>query len=175
LSVDCIAANLNALAAHSTPARAPWPALHAPNPLLRRKPLLRHRPLQDITFIDDKTPPIARPSQGLNLFIRPDFLLNKFERLIMKKIALLSLILAAGAAFAAEPASFDPVYVAGTATRTAVQADFSLAAKNDTLPDTGEVGQFAVETKAAGATREVAAVRAEGRLASRAHKVIGEV
>jgi hypothetical protein len=137
--------------------------------------------LRDITSIDDKTPPIARPSQGLNLFIRPDFLFNNFERPIMKKIALLSLVLAtgatfaAGAAFAAEPASFDPVYAAGTATRTAVQADFSQAAKNDTLPETGEVGQYAVETKAAGAARDVAAVRAEGRLASRAHKVVGEV
>ena len=99
----------------------------------------------------------------------------------MKKIALLSLVIAtgaaftAGAAFAAEPASFDPVYSAGTATRAAVQADYSQAAKNGTLPETGEVGEFAVETKAVGAARDVAAVRAEGRLASRAHKVIGEV
>jgi hypothetical protein len=99
----------------------------------------------------------------------------------MKKTALLSLVLAAGAtfaagaAFAAEPASFDPVYVAGTATHAAVQADYNQAAKNDTLPETGEVGQFAVDTKAGGATRATAAVRAEGRLASRAHKVIGEV
>jgi hypothetical protein len=131
--------------------------------------------LRDITSIDDKTPPIARPSQGSNLFIRPDFLFNIFERLIMKKIALLSLVLATGAAFAAEPASFDPSFSAGTATRATVQADFQQAAKNDTLPATGEVGEYAVETKAGGVAREVAAVRAEGRLASRAHKVVGEV
>ena len=93
----------------------------------------------------------------------------------MKKIALLSLVLAAGAAFAAEPASFDPVYSAGTATRAAVQADYNQAAKNDTLPSTGEVGEYAVETRADGVGREAAAVRTEGRLASSTHKVVGEV
>jgi len=93
----------------------------------------------------------------------------------MKKIALLSLVLAAGAAFAAEPASFDPVYSAGTATRAAVQADYSQAAKNDTLPSTGEVGAFDVAAKAAGVTLEAAVVRAEGRIASSTHLVRGEV
>lgn len=98
----------------------------------------------------------------------------------MKNIALLSLVLAssvgfAGAAFAAEPASFDPVNVAGTASRAAVQADFQQALKSDTLPATGEVGDFAVETKSAGASADRAAVRAEARLASRSYQTVGEV
>jgi hypothetical protein len=92
----------------------------------------------------------------------------------MKKIALLSLVLAAGAAMAAEPASFDPQYTVGTATRAQVQAEAVQAVRNDTLPQTGEVGQFAVESKA-GAARDAAAVRAEGRQASAAHTTIGEV
>jgi hypothetical protein len=92
----------------------------------------------------------------------------------MKKIALLSLVLAAGAAFAGEPASFDPTFTQGTFSRAAVQAELATAIKNDTLPQTGEVGQVDVVTKAA-ASRDVAAVRAEGRLAARAHTTIGEV
>lgn len=92
----------------------------------------------------------------------------------MKKLALLSLVLAAGAAMAAEPASYDPTYTQDNLTRAAVQADFSAAARADVLPQTGEVGEFAVETRA-GAARDAAAVRAEGRLASRAHQTIGEV
>ncbi len=92
----------------------------------------------------------------------------------MKKIALLSLVLAAGAAMAAEPASFDPQYAAGTATRAQVQAEFVQAVKNDTLPQTGEVGAFAVDAQA-GASRDAAAVRAEGRQAAAAHTTVGEV
>ena len=94
----------------------------------------------------------------------------------MKKIALLSLVLAAGAAFAAEPASLDPVTTQGSYSRAAVQADAVQAVKNDTLPQTGEVGEYAVETKAAaGAARETAAVRAEARQAARAYTTVGEV
>ena len=92
----------------------------------------------------------------------------------MKKIALLSLVLAAGAAFAGEPASFDPTFTQGTFSRTAVQAELATAIKNDTLPQTGEVGQVAAVSKAV-ASRDVAAVRAEGRLAARAHTTVGEV
>lgn len=92
----------------------------------------------------------------------------------MKKIALLSLVLAAGAAMAAEPGSFNPVYTQGTLTRAAVQAEFNSAAKNDVLPQTGEVGDFTVETKTA-AARDAAAVRAEGRQAARAFTTVGEV
>ena len=92
----------------------------------------------------------------------------------MKKIALLSLVLAASAAFAGEPASFDPTFTPGSNSRAAVQAELATAIKNDTLPQTGEVGEVAVTTKAS-ASRDVAAVRAEGRLAARAHTTIGEV
>lgn len=93
----------------------------------------------------------------------------------MKKIALLSLVLAAGAAFAGEPASFDPTFTPGVASRAAVQADFQQALKSDSLPQTGEVGEFAVETRAQGVARQAAAVRAEGRVASRSYLVHGEV
>ena len=93
----------------------------------------------------------------------------------MKKIALLSLVLAAGAAFAGEPASLDPITTQGTYSRTAVQAETVQAVKNDTLPQTGEVGEFAVETRAAGVARETAAVRAEARQAARAYTTVGEV
>ena len=92
----------------------------------------------------------------------------------MKKIALLSLVLAAGAAFAGEPASFDPTFTPGTNSRAAVQADLTQAIKNDTLPQTGEVGAVSEVSKAA-SSRDVTAVRAEGRLAARAHATIGEV
>ncbi len=93
----------------------------------------------------------------------------------MKKIALLSLVLAAGSVFAGEPASFDPTYTQGTFSRAEVQAQAVTAVKNDTLPQTGEVGQFAVESKSDGAARATAAVRAEGRQASAAHTTVGEV
>ncbi|CAN5672641.1 hypothetical protein BH11PSE7_BH11PSE7_30360 [soil metagenome] len=92
----------------------------------------------------------------------------------MKKLALLSLVLAAGAAFAGEPASFDPTFAPGTNNRAAVQAELASAIKNDTLPQTGEVGEVDSVTKVS-ASRDVAAVRAEGRLASRAHTTVGEV
>ncbi|MES2974141.1 MAG: hypothetical protein V4757_11070 [Pseudomonadota bacterium] len=92
----------------------------------------------------------------------------------MKKIALASLILAAGAAFAGEPASFSPVYTPGVATRAEVQAQTLDAVKNDNLPQTGEVGQFAFEGKS-GTVRSTAAVRDEGRQAARAYTTVGEV
>jgi hypothetical protein len=92
----------------------------------------------------------------------------------MKKIALLSLVLAAGAAMAAEPASFDPQYTAGSFTRAQVQAEAVQAVKNDTLPQTGEVGQFAVESRSTG-SRDRADVRAEARQATAAHLTFGEV
>ncbi|MES2974129.1 MAG: DUF4148 domain-containing protein [Pseudomonadota bacterium] len=92
----------------------------------------------------------------------------------MKKIALASLILAAGAAFAGEPASFGPVYTPGAATRAEVRAEVINAVKSDALPQTGEVGQFAVEAKSS-AVRDTAAVRDEGRQAARAYATVGEV
>ena len=93
----------------------------------------------------------------------------------MKKIALLSLVLAAGTAMAAEPFSYEAPYTASTVTRSQVQAEFAAAAKNDTLPQTGEVGEFAVETKSNGASRERAAVQAEGRQAASSYLIRGEV
>lgn len=92
----------------------------------------------------------------------------------MKKIALLSLVLAAGAAFAGEPASFNPEYTPGVATRAEVRADAINALNNDGLQQTGEVGQFAVESKT-GQVRDTAAVRDEARQAARAFTTVGEV
>ncbi len=92
----------------------------------------------------------------------------------MKKIALLSLVLVAGSVFAAEPASFDPTYTQGSFSRAEVQTQTINAVKNDTLVQTGEVGEFAVANKA-GAARDAAAVRAEGRQAAAAHTTVGEV
>ena len=90
----------------------------------------------------------------------------------MKKLAILSLVLAAGAVLAAEPGSYNPSTTGGTWSRAAVQADFSTAMKGNMLPQTGEVGTIAVAPKA-NASRDTASVRAEARIAVRAHQVIG--
>jgi len=92
----------------------------------------------------------------------------------MKNIAILSIVLAAGTAFAGEPASFSPEYTPGVATRAEVRADAINAVNSDALPQTGEVGQFAFEAKS-GVARDTAAVRDEGRQAARAHTTVGEV
>ncbi len=92
----------------------------------------------------------------------------------MKKIALLSFALAAGAAFAGEPASFNPEYTPGAYTRAEVRAEAINAVNSSALQQTGEVGQFAVETET-GSVRAAAAVRDEGRQAARAYTTVGEV
>jgi hypothetical protein len=90
----------------------------------------------------------------------------------MKTLAILSLVLAAGAAMAAEPGSYNPSTAPGAWSRAAVQADFSTAMKGDMLPQTGEVGTTSVTTTA-NTSRDVASVRAEARIAVRAHQTIG--
>jgi hypothetical protein len=91
---------------------------------------------------------------------------------IMKTLAILSLVLAAGAAMAAEPGSYNPSTAAGAWSRAEVNAEFSNAMKGDMLPQTGEVGTTSVATKA-NSSRDVAAVRAEARMAVRGHQTIG--
>ena len=92
----------------------------------------------------------------------------------MKKIALLSLVLAASAAMAQEPnSSFDTT--PSTFARTTVQADYTAAAKAGTLPQTGEVGPAATPLTT-GTPRAVANVRDEARQAARTYSsTIGEV
>ena len=92
----------------------------------------------------------------------------------MKKIALLSLVLAAGAAMAQEPFStFETT--PSTFARSTVQADYTAAAKAGNLPQTGEVGAYAVPQNT-GAPRAVANVRDEARQAARTYSTtIGEV
>ena len=90
----------------------------------------------------------------------------------MKKLAILSLVLAASTAMAAEPGIYNPSTSAGSWSRAAVQADFSTAMKGNMLPQTGEVGTIAVAPKS-NALRDTASVRAEARIAVRAHQVIG--
>ncbi len=92
----------------------------------------------------------------------------------MKKIAIVSLVLAASAAMAAEPASYDPTSTGSVATRAAVQADFTQARTSGMLPQTGEVGPVAVQSDA-GATRDVGTVRAEARQATASYLTFGEV
>ncbi|RYX94205.1 MAG: hypothetical protein EOO28_15570 [Comamonadaceae bacterium] len=92
----------------------------------------------------------------------------------MKKLAILSLVLAAGAAMATEPGSYDPSTAAGSWSRAAVKADFTSAMQSDMLPQTGEVGAFWVPSGSA-SSRATADVRAEGRMASRGYLVFGEV
>jgi hypothetical protein len=92
----------------------------------------------------------------------------------MKKIAILSLVLAAGAAMAAEPASYDPSTTGSVATRAAVQAEFTQAFKGGMLPQTGEVGPVAVQSDT-GAARDVGTVRAEARQATASYLTFGEV
>ena len=92
----------------------------------------------------------------------------------MKNIALLSLALAAGTAFAGEPGSYSPEYTPGIYTRAEVRADAINAANSYALQQTGEVGQFAVESSS-GPARNNAAVRNEARQASTAYTPVGEV
>ena len=77
----------------------------------------------------------------------------------MKNIALLSLALAAGTAFAGEPGSYSPEYTPGIYTRAEVRADAINAANSYALQQTGEVGQFAVASTPGVNTR--AEVRAD--------------
>lgn len=88
----------------------------------------------------------------------------------MKKLAILSLVLAAGAAMAAEPGSYDPMTSTGAASRASVQAQVTPSARTQA----GEVGPVAASVTT-GMSRDTSAVRAEGRLATRAHQTIGEV
>ena len=90
----------------------------------------------------------------------------------MKKLAILSLVLAAGAAMAAEPGSFSPSTMGGAWSRAEVKADFSTAMKSDMLPETGEVGIIDVAPKAS-TSRDTESVRAEARIAVRAGQTIG--
>ena len=92
----------------------------------------------------------------------------------MKKIALLSLVLAAGAAMAQEPFSaFETT--PSTFARSAAQAQYTAAAKAGNLPQTGEVGASGVP-QTTGTPRAVANVRDEARQAARTYSsTIGEV
>ncbi len=91
----------------------------------------------------------------------------------MKNIAILSLVLVAGAAMAQEPNSnFETS--PGTFSRAAVQADYSAAVKNGSIAQTGEVGDFMVP-QTGGAPRAVANVREEARQTARSFTTIGEV
>ena len=100
--------------------------------------------------------------------------INLYRKQIMKKLAILSLVLAAGAVMAAEPGSYNPSTTGGSWSRAAVKADFTQAMKSDMLPETGEVGTFGVGSTT-GESRDVAAVRAEARMVTRAHQTFGEI
>ena len=88
----------------------------------------------------------------------------------MKKFAILSLVLAAGAAMAAEPATYGPTNSTSINSRAAVKAEVSQAPKMTT----GEVGVVIINGKSA-MPRDAASVRAEGAWASRAYQTVGEV
>ncbi|RYX94559.1 MAG: hypothetical protein EOO28_14420 [Comamonadaceae bacterium] len=92
----------------------------------------------------------------------------------MKKIAILSLVLAAGAAMAQEPNSaFD--ISPGTFNRAAVQAEYTAAVKSGNVAQTGEVGDFTVPSTG-NSPRAVANVRHEARQAARTYSTtFGEV
>lgn len=91
-----------------------------------------------------------------------------------KQIAILSLVLAAGGAFAAEPASYDPTYAAGNLSRAQVQSETISAIKSGDVAQTGEVGEFAVDA-VKGQVRDASSVRAEGRQAAASYATVGEV
>lgn len=88
----------------------------------------------------------------------------------MKKLAILSLVLAAGAAMAAEPGSYSPVNDSSINSRAAVKAEAAQAPRITA----GEVGPVVSDRKSA-MPRDAAEVRAEGAWASRAHQTEGEV
>lgn len=88
----------------------------------------------------------------------------------MKKLAILSLVLAAGAAMAAEPGSYSPVNDSSINSRAEVKAE---AAQAPRIAG-GEVGPVATNRKST-MPRDAAEVRAEGAWASQAYQTEGEV
>lgn len=88
----------------------------------------------------------------------------------MKKLAILSLVLAAGAAMATEPGSYSPTTSTSINSRAEVKAEVAQAPKMAT----GEVGPVIVNGKSA-MPRDAAEVRAEAAWAGRTHQTVGEV
>ncbi len=88
----------------------------------------------------------------------------------MKKLVLLSLVLTASAAMAAEPRTYGPMKDTSINSRSAVKAEATQAPKMGT----GEVGPVIINGKSA-MPRDTASVRAEGAWASRANQTFGEV